>query len=71
MKKLRTAEELTAFRENILQQRDPNKPCVAVCMGAGCLALGSNEVMDAFVEEIKKQGLEDTPPGDILSAGSL
>jgi len=59
MKKLRTAAELTAFRENILQRRDPNKPCVAVCMGAGCLALGSNEVLDAFVEEIKKQGLED------------
>jgi len=58
MRKLRTAEDLTALKENILQLRDPDKLCVTVCAGTGCTALGSAEVRDAFVEEIKKQGLE-------------
>jgi len=58
MEKLRTAEDLTALKDNILQQRDPNKPCVTVCAGTGCTALGSADVRDAFVEQIKNQGVE-------------
>ncbi|MFC1958830.1 NADH-quinone oxidoreductase subunit NuoF [Chloroflexota bacterium] len=50
--------ELEELRETILSKRDPNKPCIAVCTGTGCLALGAAEVVAAFREEIKKQGLE-------------
>jgi NADH-quinone oxidoreductase subunit F len=49
---------LEEFRKDIISNRDPNKPCIAVCTGTGCLALGAANVVAALKEEIKKQGLE-------------
>jgi len=51
--------ELEKLRKGILSKRDPNKPCIAVCTGTGCLALGAEKVVAALKEEIKKHGLED------------
>jgi NADH:ubiquinone oxidoreductase subunit F (NADH-binding)/(2Fe-2S) ferredoxin/NAD-dependent dihydropyrimidine dehydrogenase PreA subunit len=50
--------ELEKFRKDILSKKDPHKPCIAVCTGTGCLALGATNVVTAIREEIKKQGLE-------------
>ena len=47
-----------ALREAIGKERDPNKTCVTVCGGTGCRAWGGEEVRLAFIEEIRKQGLE-------------
>ncbi len=58
MPRIESSAELERFRTDILSQRDPNKPCIAVCTGSGCLALGAANVVSAFREEIKKQGLE-------------
>ena len=58
MKKTRTAPELEALQNSLLQQRDPSKPCVRVCLGTGCRANGSLDVLEAFKEEIGKQSLE-------------
>jgi NADH:ubiquinone oxidoreductase subunit F (NADH-binding)/(2Fe-2S) ferredoxin/Pyruvate/2-oxoacid:ferredoxin oxidoreductase delta subunit len=58
MKKINSPTELEEFRKGILSKRDPNKPCIAVCTGTGCLALGAQKVVAAFKEEIKKQALE-------------
>jgi len=58
MKKIRTSQELKALRNSLLQRRDPNKPCVRVCLGTGCRARGSADVVEAFTNEIKKQDLE-------------
>jgi len=58
MKKIRTPQELEALRNSLLQQREPNKPCVRVCLGTGCRARGSVGVIEAFKDEIKRQGLE-------------
>jgi NADH:ubiquinone oxidoreductase subunit F (NADH-binding)/(2Fe-2S) ferredoxin/Pyruvate/2-oxoacid:ferredoxin oxidoreductase delta subunit len=55
--KLNSPEELTAFRQEILSKRDPNTPCISVCVGTGCLASGASEVLEAFKTEIEKQGL--------------
>jgi NADH-quinone oxidoreductase subunit F len=49
---------LEEFRRDIISKRGPNKPCIAVCTGTGCLALGAAKVVAPFKEEIKKQGLE-------------
>jgi len=49
---------LIALREAILKERDPNKTCVTVCGGTGCRAWGGEEVRLAFIEEIRRQGLE-------------
>jgi NADH:ubiquinone oxidoreductase subunit F (NADH-binding)/(2Fe-2S) ferredoxin/NAD-dependent dihydropyrimidine dehydrogenase PreA subunit len=42
---------------DILSKRDPDKACIAVCTGTGCLALGANKVVVALKEEVKRQGL--------------
>lgn len=58
MKKIRTPQELDSLRNSLLQQIDPNKPCVRVCLGTGCRARGSADVMAQFKDEIGRQGLE-------------
>ncbi|MGE5842903.1 MAG: NADH-ubiquinone oxidoreductase-F iron-sulfur binding region domain-containing protein, partial [Deltaproteobacteria bacterium] len=65
--KLRSDKDLTALREAIGKERDPNKPCVTVCGGTGCRAWGGEEVRLAFVEEIRKQGLEGKV--DVMATG--
>jgi NADH-quinone oxidoreductase subunit F len=56
--KLGTPQDLEKLRQDILSRRDPDKPCISICAGTGCLAFGAREVIDAFQAEIKKQGLE-------------
>ena len=57
MARLNTPEELEKFRQEIVSKRDPNRPCISICAGAGCLASGASEIIAAFKAEIKKQGL--------------
>jgi len=57
MARIRTPEELEAYRQQILSRKDPNRPCISICAGAGCVASGADEVIAAFSEEIDKQGL--------------
>jgi NADH-quinone oxidoreductase subunit F len=59
MPKINSPAELEKLRKGILLRRDPNKPCISVCTGTGCLALGADRVVAALKEEIKKHGLED------------
>ncbi|MBW1861136.1 MAG: SLBB domain-containing protein, partial [Deltaproteobacteria bacterium] len=57
MPQINSPAELEKFRKGILSKRDPNKPCISICAGAGCLASGAGEVITAFKTEIEKQGL--------------
>ena len=41
-----------------MSSRDPNRPCIAVCTGSGCLALGAANLVTALKDEIRSQGLE-------------
>jgi NADH-quinone oxidoreductase subunit F len=59
MPKLDSAAELEKLRQEIVSHRDPNKPCIAICAGTGCRALGCNKVITAIKEEVKKQDLVD------------
>jgi len=58
LNKLSSPDELEKLRKSIIKQRDPNKPCVTICGGTGCLALGGERVITAFKQEIKRQRLE-------------
>jgi len=58
MPRLSTVEELTEFRQELVATREANRPCVAICAGAGCLASGASEVIAAFKAELAAQGLE-------------
>ncbi len=57
MARCHSPEELENCRQEILSAREPEAPCISVCAGTGCLASGAREVIAAFTEEIKKQGL--------------
>ncbi len=58
MARINSPTELEELRQEVLAKRDPNKPRMAICAGTGCLASGAAEVVVAFREEIKRQGLE-------------
>ena len=60
MPRLNSATDLERFRQQILARRDPNKPCVTICSGTGCHALGSERVAQAFVDELERNGLRET-----------
>ena len=59
MSRLNSCAELEDVRKELLANRDPNKPCISVCTGSGCIALGAANVVTALRVEIKEQGLED------------
>jgi NADH:ubiquinone oxidoreductase subunit F (NADH-binding)/(2Fe-2S) ferredoxin/Pyruvate/2-oxoacid:ferredoxin oxidoreductase delta subunit len=52
-------EDLAKLRQEIMTERETNKPSVSICVGTGCVALGSKKVMEAFKAELEKQGLTD------------
>lgn len=57
--KITSAEELEKFREEIQENRDPNKPCITICSGTGCHAYGCEDVSVAFEKELKSKNLDD------------
>jgi NADH:ubiquinone oxidoreductase subunit F (NADH-binding)/(2Fe-2S) ferredoxin/Pyruvate/2-oxoacid:ferredoxin oxidoreductase delta subunit len=57
MPRIHSPAELEEFRKEVLSKRDPKKPCIAVCTGTGCLALGAAGVVAALKEEIERNGL--------------
>lgn len=57
--KIKSPDELLKLQERIIASRDPNRLCVTICAGTGCLALGAKKIIAAFREELSKQGLED------------
>jgi NADH:ubiquinone oxidoreductase subunit F (NADH-binding)/(2Fe-2S) ferredoxin/Pyruvate/2-oxoacid:ferredoxin oxidoreductase delta subunit len=57
MPRINIPAELEEFRKAIRSKRDPKRPCIAVCTGTGCLALGAAKVVTAFKEEIQKKAL--------------
>ena len=58
MNRLKSLDELEALRESIIKSRDPDKPCVVICGGTGCLALGATSIISTFQREIEEQGLD-------------
>ena len=58
MPKINSSAELEALRKDVLSSRDPLKPCIAVCTGSGCLALGAANLVTALRAEIAEQGVE-------------
>jgi NADH-quinone oxidoreductase subunit F len=57
MPKINSPAELEAFRQKILGQRNPAKPCITLCSGSACQATGSGKVAAAFAREIEQQGV--------------
>ena len=58
MARLESPADLERFRQQLISHRDPNLPCVTICSGTGCQAYRAEDVINAFVREIEKQGLK-------------
>ncbi|AGG07874.1 NADH dehydrogenase [Dehalococcoides mccartyi] len=59
MPRLNTPAELEILREKLAKKQSASRPCITVCCGTGCRALGSVKLVDAFRSELAKQGLEN------------
>ncbi len=59
VQKIRSPADLERLRESLVRSRDPDKPCVTVCAGTGCLAHGCQHLVSAFREELVNHGLTD------------
>jgi len=58
MPRMNSASELEKLRKGVLSERDPDKPCIAICAGTGCLSLDNGRVINAFKEEVNKKKLK-------------
>ena len=67
MNKIKSPDELLKLQEKIRASRDPNKPCVTICAGTGCLAYGTQKLINNFKAEIEKRNLTGTV--DVRTSG--
>src|SRR5512136_3057855 len=58
--RLTSPKQLEALRTQILAKKNPKKPCIALCVGTGCLAYGCLSILEAFENEIAKQKLQNS-----------
>jgi NADH:ubiquinone oxidoreductase subunit F (NADH-binding)/(2Fe-2S) ferredoxin/Pyruvate/2-oxoacid:ferredoxin oxidoreductase delta subunit len=68
MPRINSPAELEGFRKEIVSKGNPKKPCIAVCTGTGCIALGATGVVTALKEEIRNKGL-NTEVVDLRETG--
>lgn len=60
MNRLLTIQEFQAWQATLKDQWDESKPCLRVCDGTGCRALGSQKVLESLRSELKNVKM-DTP----------
>jgi NADH-quinone oxidoreductase subunit F len=58
--RVNSPKQLEALRAAIVAKKNPKKPCIALCVGTGCLAYGCVDILQAFKNEIAKQKLENS-----------
>ncbi len=59
MSKIKSFDELKNVQKKFKAGRDPKKPSVTICGGTGCLAYGTQKLIDSFREELAKRNLTD------------
>ena len=58
MAKLHSAKDLQNLKQYVGTHNDPSVTCIAVCSGTGCQAYHSQDLADAFTQEIASRGLQ-------------
>ena len=69
MVRLNSPDDLEKLRSELIAKTDFIKPAVTLCISTGCEALGAKDVLQAFQDEFKKQGLDGKV--DIKQTGCL
>ncbi len=67
MNRLQSMTEFKNWQEKEAAAWDASKPCLRVCDGTGCRALGSQKVLAALREEINKANLQT--PVEVVGTG--
>jgi NADH-quinone oxidoreductase subunit F len=57
MKKIKSAAELKSLQEELNARLDPDRPCIAICCGTGCLAHGTRNLVERFEQELADREL--------------
>lgn len=57
LKALCSKQELEALGKELIQERELAKPIIAVCNGTACHPYGCTQIVEAFKQELSKQGL--------------
>ena len=56
--RLTSAQDLVALQNQILANRDPDRPEIVVCHGSGCMANGSPRVTEALQAALSEAGID-------------
>jgi NADH-quinone oxidoreductase subunit F len=56
---LSSKQDLEALRKELLKERKPDKPLIAICNGTACRPYGCIHLTEAIKQELVKQGLEN------------
>jgi NADH:ubiquinone oxidoreductase subunit F (NADH-binding)/(2Fe-2S) ferredoxin/Pyruvate/2-oxoacid:ferredoxin oxidoreductase delta subunit len=67
VQRIQSPSDLARLREALEMQRDPDRPCIAICAGTGCQAYGVSRVIEAFEAELEKHGMSNQV--QVLSTG--
>jgi len=67
MNRLQTIAEFNVWQSALAGRWDETAPCLRVCDGTGCRALGSQKVLASLREEIQKAKLET--PIEVIGTG--
>lgn len=69
MSRIKSPQELDAFRERLNAGVDPNRPVVAVCGETGCRVYGSEQIFENFREELARQEVSAVLQMDVKATG--
>jgi len=58
VKRINTPSDLESHRQNLVNERDPNKQVVRICCTTGCRAGGALDIVENVKRELANQGLE-------------
>ncbi len=67
IKTIKSVDALYQLQEEIKQKAQSEKPCITICTGTGCLAYGTQKLVDSLRSEIESQQLQDKV--DIRTSG--
>ncbi len=59
LSKLRSKQDLEALQKRLVTERGTGKPLIAICNGTACHPYGCAQIIEAFKQELLKQGLEN------------
>ena len=67
MSEILTKKDFNAWQADLASEWDDEKPCLRVCDGTGCRALGSQSVLARLCKEIQEKDLQT--PVDVVGTG--